>query len=48
MEPTFEIENNKNKTYDFMIKIIKIINLYLNTKSITILEECTIKPLNII
>ena len=45
VECSFEIENKKNKTYDFMIKVIKFIDLYLNKKLITILDEYTIKPI---
>ena len=45
VETTFEIENKKSKAYDFMIKIIKFIDLYLNVKLITNLDEYTIKPI---
>jgi DNA repair exonuclease SbcCD ATPase subunit len=45
VECSFEIENKKNKTYDFMIKIIKFIDLYLDKKLITNLDEYTIKPI---
>ena len=45
VETTFEIENKRSKTYDFMIKIIKFIVLYHNVNLITNLNEYTIKPI---